>query len=161
MAVCLARPQNAYREARTAPDSPPELVKALIYRVTVKRILARQLEMVEAAISFVQDIAAVRDQFQSSDENDKDVGHENGPSMVSAPVSSSRLDHLVASPPLPPSRPSQPPLSTGASSTTGGGIEYNCHQHHSQSHRFSLATAIDSPSFLSYLSDVESVVVYQ
>ncbi|CAM9970991.1 unnamed protein product, partial [Ectocarpus sp. 12 AP-2014] len=152
---------NAYREARTSSDSSPELVTALIYRVTVKRILARQLEVAEAAIAFVQDIAAVRDQFQSSDANGKGVGHENRPSMVSAPVSSSRLDHLLASPPSPPSRLSSPPLSTRASSTTIGGIENKCHQHHLQSHRFSLATGIDSPSFVSYLTDVESVIIYQ
>ncbi|CAB1098425.1 unnamed protein product [Ectocarpus sp. CCAP 1310/34] len=107
------------------------------------------------------DIAAVRDQFQSSDENGEGVGHENGPSMVSAPVSSSRLDHLLAPPPSPPSRLSSPPLSTRASSTTGGGIENECHQHHLQSPRFSLATGIDSPSFVSYLADVESVIVYK
>ncbi|CAN0453650.1 unnamed protein product [Ectocarpus sp. 8 AP-2014] len=81
--------------------------------------------------------------------------------MVSAPVSSSRLDHLLASPPSPQSRLSSLPLSTRASSTTGGGIENKCHQHHFQSHRFSLATGIDSPSFVSYLADVESVIVYQ
>ncbi|CAM9206009.1 unnamed protein product [Ectocarpus sp. 4 AP-2014] len=157
----LEHDENAYREARTSPDSSPELVTALIYRVTVKRILARQLEMAEAAIAFVQDIAAVRDQFRSSDENGKGVGDENGPSMVSAPGSSSRLDHLRASPPSPPSRLSSPPLSTRASWTAGGGIENKCHQHHLQSHRFSLATGIDSPSFVLYLADVESVIVYQ
>ncbi len=46
--------QNNYREALAANNATPELVNALIYRVNIKRILARQLERVEAAIGHVQ-----------------------------------------------------------------------------------------------------------
>ena len=35
-------------------DAAPDFLSALTYRVTVKRILARQLEMAERAIAFVQ-----------------------------------------------------------------------------------------------------------
>lgn len=50
---CLT-PQVAYREARAALDAPPELLNALIYRITIKRILARHLEMADVAIALVQ-----------------------------------------------------------------------------------------------------------
>lgn len=46
--------QNNYREALAANNATPELVNALIYRVTIKRILARQLELVEVAIGHIQ-----------------------------------------------------------------------------------------------------------
>lgn len=52
--LCVRVPQKAYREARAAQDPPPEVLNALIYRVTTKRILARQLEMVEEAIARIQ-----------------------------------------------------------------------------------------------------------
>lgn len=44
--------QYALRKAHT--DATPELFNALTYRVTIKRILAKQLDMSERAIGFVQ-----------------------------------------------------------------------------------------------------------
>ena len=44
--------QAALQEATA--DAAPDLLNALTYRITVKRILARQLEMAERAIAFVQ-----------------------------------------------------------------------------------------------------------
>lgn len=51
---CPHGAQKAYREARASQDPPPELLDALIYRVTRKRIIARQLRMIEEAIELVQ-----------------------------------------------------------------------------------------------------------
>lgn len=46
--------QKEYREAQAPPDPSTERLGALVYRVTIKRILARQLEMVEEAIACVE-----------------------------------------------------------------------------------------------------------
>ena len=59
---CVGGPQKAYREARAAQPPPPELVNALIYRVTIKRVLAWHLEKTEDAIARVQ-VGVVMNQF--------------------------------------------------------------------------------------------------
>eukprot|EP00752_Nemacystus_decipiens_P001814 g1752.t1 len=123
---------TAYREARLAQDSPPELLHALIYRVTIKRILARQLGMAEEAVARVQ--ALVRERSESFVNNG---GKDEQRSTLHAPPSSSRLDDLLS---LPPHQKTTTPC--------GGGSQYH---HHSESS--------GSTSFASYLLDVERALL--
>ena len=51
---CTISAQNTYRDAQAANDATPELLNALIYRITIKRILARQLELADIATAHVQ-----------------------------------------------------------------------------------------------------------
>lgn len=67
---CIGGIQKAYQEAGAAQDPPPELLNALIYRITIKRILARQLEMTEEAIASVQVGAMTNKQPSVSGYND-------------------------------------------------------------------------------------------
>ncbi|CAM9332238.1 unnamed protein product, partial [Hapterophycus canaliculatus] len=50
----LEHDEKEYQEVRAASDAPVEILNALIYRITAKRIIARQLDMADVAVALVE-----------------------------------------------------------------------------------------------------------
>ncbi|CAM9164316.1 unnamed protein product [Scytosiphon promiscuus] len=151
----LEHDENAYRNAQAAPDASVELLNALIYRVTVKRIIAKQLEMAKVAVTLLQDVRCRERTRLSADRGNDPATKTDWKSA--APSSLSLLDQMLPfSPSCPEARLVSKVHDSGScGGSGGGGVDHQQHQQ-GHSHEQRCSTTAGPPSFDSYLSDLDS-----